>query len=209
MATRNLDTRLQGAFGDPVFQPFYALALFFDEGTVRFWTGVGDLVLGGITYTGLGNLLEISSVDETSDLSARGIDVTLSGVQTSLLSLALSSQYQGRKCILYFGAFSSDDMLKEDGDFILTEAGDKIKLELTLGGFNTVFVGYMDKMDIQDAGETSTITLKVENKLIDLERPRNARYNQGYQQSIYPNDKGFNYVADLQDKEIVWGGTVD
>lgn len=209
MTTRNLDTRLKDALDGPVFQPFYAVAMFFSEGVVRFWTGVGDLTIGGITYTGLGNLLEISTVEETADLSVRGLELTLSGVSPSLLSLALSSQYQGRKCVLYFGAYSTDDMLTEDGDFILTEAGDKIKLELTQGGFSTVFVGYMDKMDISDSGESSTISLNVENRLIDLERPRIARYNSGYQQSVYDGDNGLNYVADLQDKEIVWGRKID
>lgn len=194
---------------DSVVQPFYTVDMAFDEGAVRFWTGPGDLVVGGTTYTGVGNLLKISTVEESGDLSVRGIELTLSGITSGLLALALGSQYHGRVCTLSFGALTpAGYILKEDGSFLLLESGDKMRRESLTGGLNVVFIGYMDKMDITESGESSIINLFVENKLVDLERPRNARYTQSYQQSLYPNDKGLNYVADLQDKEIVWGRSV-
>ena len=70
---------------------------------------------------------------------------------------------------------------------------------------NQIFSGYMDQMNIVDGGETSTIELMVENRLIDLERARVARFTSGYQKSIYPGDLGLDFVEDLQDKDIVWG----
>ena len=76
-------------------------------------------------------------------------------------------------------------------------------------GLINVFTGYMDQMNIYEDGETATIELMIENKMIDLERPRRARYSKDYQQSVYPDDLGFNYIADLQDKEIPWGRKVD
>jgi len=60
-------------------------------------------------------------------------------------------------------------------------------------------------MNIVDGPETSTIELLVENKLIDLERARIARYTSGYQKSVYPGDLGLDFVESLQDKDIVWG----
>jgi len=38
-----------------------------------------------------------------------------------------------------------------------------------------------------------------------LERARVARYSSGYQKTLYPNDLGFDFVEDLQDKKISWG----
>jgi hypothetical protein len=67
----------------------------------------------------------------------------------------------------------------------------------------------MDQMNIDDGPETSTIELKVENRLIDLERARVARYTSGYQKSVYPNDSGLDFIEDLQDKQIPWGRKVD
>ena len=205
MATRELDTVFENALDDAVFRPFYTVALDFDEGVVRFWTGAGNISLGGVVYYGVGNLLDISVVEETADLSVRGIELKLSGISDDILTYALTSEYQGRTCTLGFGAFSEGSMLKEDGDFLLLEDGSKISLELVTGGLNTVFVGYMDTMNITEDGETSVVTLTVENRLITMERPRIARYNSAYQKSKFPNDLGLDHVEVLQDKDITWG----
>ena len=50
------------------------------------------------------------------------------------------------------------------------------------------------------------ITVTVENKLIMLERPRNRRYTDQDQKNLFSGDKGLEFVDDLQDKELVWGG---
>lgn len=205
MATRNLGKLFSNELEQSVFRPFYTVEMRFDEGTVRLWTGFGELVIGDITYSGAGNLLEISSVDETADLSARGVELTLSGISSTLISRALTSTYQGRKCLIGFGAFSEGSLLKEDGDYILLEDGSKINLELLLDGVDEFFAGYMDMMNITEDGESSSISMKVENKLITLERARIARYNSGYQKSIFPNDLGLDHVEALQEKEITWG----
>jgi hypothetical protein len=63
----------------------------------------------------------------------------------------------------------------------------------------------MDQMNISEGPDTSTIELQVENKLIDLERARVARFTSSYQKSIYPQDLGLDFVESLQDKDIVWG----
>ena len=191
MATRNLTDIVRSALDGNVFYPFYTLVLSFDAGDVNLWTGFGDITIGSTTYAGGGEMLKISSVQETADLSVRGIEVTLSGLDNSILPKALGSQYQGRKCNLSFGAFDTGQLQKESGDFILQEDGSKINLELISGGLNTVFVGYMDQMNITESGDSSTISLKVENKLIDLESPRVPRYNSGYQQSVFSGDLGY------------------
>ena len=135
----------------------------------------------------------------------RGATITLSGVPSEVLSLALQSAYQGRVSNIYFGMFAKGYLLKEDGTFILLQDGSKIPLESQETGLTQIFSGYMDEMNIEETPETSTIEVKVENKLIDLERQRVRRYSSAYQKSIYPNDKGFDFVEDLQDKKVVWG----
>jgi hypothetical protein len=63
----------------------------------------------------------------------------------------------------------------------------------------------MDTMGIEDSGDTANIGLTAESRLIDLERSRERRYTSEDQKIDYPNDKGLEFIADLQDKEIVWG----
>lgn len=55
--------------------PFYALELAFDSGTIRLWTGIGDKIIHGETYTGTGRLLEIGDISEVGDLSAPNLTV--------------------------------------------------------------------------------------------------------------------------------------
>ena len=100
-------------------------------------------------------------------------------------------------------------MLKETGNYILLQDGSRINVETGEKGFNQLFSGYMDQMNIDDGPETSTIELKVENRLIDLERARVARYTQYYQKSIYPDDNGLDFVEDLQTRKVPWGRSED
>lgn len=192
---------------EDVVYPFFAVELLFDgDNTLRMWTGVGTLTLeDGTEWVGVGSILNVSAIEETAEMAVKGATITLSGVSSEALSLALSEPYQGRVCNIYFGTFSVGKLLQEDGAFILFEDGSKILLQTGSTGFNQIFSGYMDQMNITDGGDTATIELMVENRLIDLERARVARFTSGYQKSIYPGDLGLDFVEDLQDKDIVWG----
>lgn len=205
--TRDLSTVTLDNIQEGVVYPFFAVELLFDgNNTIRMWTGQGTLNLeDGTEWVGLGSLLDISTVEETAEMAVRGATITLSGVSSEALSLALSEPYQGRVCNIYFGTFSVGKVLQESGSFILLQDGGKIHLEAISTGFNQLFSGYMDQMNISDGGETCDIQLMVENRLIDLERARVARFTSGYQKSIYPDDLGLDFVEDLQDKDISWG----
>ncbi len=183
MATRDLPVSISGTLEDGVVHPFFLVELLFDSAPIRMWTGTGTLVYGGNDYLGTGTLLNISSIDETSEIAVRGADITLSGMNSEVISLALQSPYQGRVCNIYFGTYDA------------TGTPNVVQ----------IFSGYMDEMNIAEGADTGTIELKVENKLIDLERARVRRFSSGYQKSVYPNDLGLDFVEGLQEKEVVWG----
>jgi hypothetical protein len=204
--SRDLSVNTIENISENVVYPFFATELRFDGNTVRMWTGQGTLVLSdGTEWVGLGQLLNISSIEETSEMSVKGASISLSGIPSELLSLALSEPYQGRIAKIYFGTFQQGSILQETSDYILLQDGSRINLESTSTGFNELFSGYMDQMNIEEAGDTATIEMMVENKLIDLERARVARFTSGYQKSIYPGDLGLDFIEDLQDKRISWG----
>ena len=191
---------------DSVIYPFFAVELLFDgEEVLRLWTGQGTLVYQGVSWFGTGNLLQIDTIEETSEIAAKGATVTLSGVPSEVLSLALSEPYQGRQAKIYFGTFSKGQLLQEDFAYILLQDGGKIFLEDRKTDLTEVFAGYMDQMNIEESEGGSIVTLTIENKLIDLERPRTARFTNAYQKYLYPNDKGLEFVEDLQIKELFWG----
>lgn len=203
---------------EPEIYPFFTVELMFDNTTVvhngetlnvtplYFWTGLGDLTVGSITYTGTGNLMNISEVTETADISAAGATISLTGIPTEIVAMALKTPYQGRICRIKFGLLNGQTnlLLKEDSDQLLLENLDGIDIG-SEGGLSTLFVGYMDQMNIDEGPETSTIALAVESKLIDLERPRINRYTSGSQKARFAGDKAFDFIPDLQDRPLAWG----
>jgi hypothetical protein len=206
--SRSLSDGIVSALSADQIKPFFAVRLFFDTQTLSFWTGLGELTVSGVTYTGTGQLLQISQLSETAEISAKGATITLSGLPSNLISLALTEPYQGRLCEIYFGAIDANKtyLVDEAGNYILQEDGSAI--DLSVGDPNEivlVFSGYMDQMNIDEGPDTSTIGVSVESKLIDLERARVFRYTDASQKSRFPNDKGFEFVEDLQDKRFNWG----
>tara|TARA_R100001440_G_scaffold26615_1_gene43548 strand:- start:384 stop:980 length:597 start_codon:yes stop_codon:yes gene_type:complete len=196
MARTNIGNILS-KLDDAEVSPFYAVELFFDTETLRVWTGFGDILVssgGNNTYNGLGELLSISDVQESQDVSAKGVNLTLSGIPSNLLVHALSTPYQGRLCNIHFGFIDWSSPTNQSG--IL------------------VFTGYMDTMLIDEGAETSTITTSIESRLIDLERPRNRRYTSESQKqrntSALPTnttgDLAFDFVESLQNQRLQWGG---
>jgi len=183
--SRDIQQVLKDATEDPVIQPFYTVELFLDTNIIRTWTGYGQIIIDGLPFEGTGELLSISSIEETSEIAASGITLNLSSIPQDLLAVALSEPYQGRMCKVYFGFFSEN-------------VSTPVRFE--------IFSGYMDEMNILESEETSTIELRVENKLIDLERPRIRRYTSQDQKSEYPSDVGFDFMETLQDKVVVWRG---
>ena len=66
----------------------------------------------GVEWVGTGNLLSVSSIEETTELAVRGATITLSGVPSEVISLALQSAYQGRVSNIYFGCLLKGLCLK-------------------------------------------------------------------------------------------------
>lgn len=201
---RNLDTRVE----EKVITPFIAVDLEFDSGDVYLWNGVGQLNANGNTYLGAGNLLGFSQVEETSEIAARGMSLQLSGLNSSILSLALNEPYQNRPCNVWFGLIAVPSyLLTESYEGIDYESSENVLL-FDIDDIYTIelFSGIIDTMTISEDGTQTTVALNVESKMIDLERPRVSRYTSEDQKLRFPNDRGLEFVTDIQDKEILWGG---
>jgi len=137
------------------------------------------------TYVGLGDLLKIGQIREATDLSANGTTVTLAGVKSSLIAVARDEDYQGKIATIKLGA--------------MDELSNVITNPVQL------FSGFMDVMIISDSGESSTINVSIENKLIAFDRAYVRRFTDGDQKIDYPSDKGFEFVTSIQELEIIWG----
>ncbi len=168
-----------------VVRPILLAELDFESELVRRWTGVGTLNWNDQTWFGIGDLASVSSVQETMDLRASGMNMQLSGVSPDKISEVAAEPIQGRYATLWIG-FSDENFA------LITDPV-------------VIFKGRMDTSEITDGGDTASITLAVENHLRDLSRARLRRYTQADQQARFPDDKGLEFVPALQEIDIDWG----
>lgn len=186
--SRSLTSAMQSAVTADLVRPITLVQCAFDSGNLNLWNGIGNLTVDSVDYVGAGTLLSISAISESAELTANGITVALSGVTEPLISKARDEDYQGRELKVLLG------IINEDG----TVSVDPV----------VVFSGFMDTMVLNDGGETATIQVTVENRLIEFERTRVRRYTAEDQKIDYPNDKGLEFVAEMAEKEIVWGRAI-
>lgn len=184
--SRDLTTAMVSQVTSDSLSPVYLILIELDSGDIRFWTGYGDLTYNLETYLGVGNILGISDITESEDIVANGVTVSLSGLNSTIISASLSENYQGRPVTIFFGAF--DDVNR-------SLIADPI----------IAFKGELDVMQIDDTGDTVTVAVQCESDLITLKRPKERRYTSKDQQLDYPTDKFFDNVPTLQDAEVTWG----
>lgn len=232
--TRSASSQMLDILVENEIQPYYAIEMLFDgsgatgsgDGAVRLWTGFGDKTIDGNVYTGSGNLLNIDGIDEVADLSAKGVTVTLSGISSAIVSAALQEPYQGRIARIYFGVNKYVVNVDEGAnanyaansvtpdlvlDFISEYySSNEVQLAETLSTYAfELFSGLMDVMSINQSGDTATIQLTIESKLITLQKPNIRRYTSENHKLRHSTDTFFDFVSSLQDKEIAWGRTID
>ncbi len=183
--SRDLTPAVADALAEQDLRPAILFEGAFPSGMVRIWTGVGSVEWDDKVWTGVGVLLGLGALEETSDVVAAGTTVSLSGVPLDLISLAIEEAQQGSPGRIWLA------LLTEDRQII----ADPVQ----------AFSGRLDVPEIAEDGSSCTITISYESRLIDLNVPRNWRYTHESQQVLFPGDLGFAHVTAIQDREITWG----
>lgn len=181
--TRQLDAVTVAAVNGPHVPYLYFVQLDFST-PLRVCSAGYDMVWNGQTWLGLGALGGLEPIEEQAGTEAIGVRLTLTGVPTSMIAISLAEQYQGRACQIWFAP------LREDLRLVVQP----IRL----------FSGRMDTMGTE-VGDTATITLSAESRMVSWDKPRVRRYNNEDQQSRYPGDRGFEYVSQMVEKQLLWG----
>lgn len=149
------------------------------------WSGYGSIAWNGQTWLGMGHLASVGTITEDSTITAQGITLGLSGIDNTLLPEALSQVQQGLPCKVSLAFFNPDASIVADP--IL------------------VFAGRMDQPTLEEGADTSTISIAVENRLADLQRPLVRRCTDQDQRHDYPRDSGYAFVAQLMEWNSAWG----
>lgn len=182
---RGLTPAMVTALSQPYIRPLYFVRLVTATETLYLWNGPGTITWNAQVWTGLGLFGSIKSIPETTTVTAVGIVLELSGVPIAMVGMALNELKPYRDCDVWFG--------------LLNTAG------AVIADPYLSYKGLTDAGKLDDDGETATIQVQVESRLIDLNRARERRYTDADQKRYFPNDQGFAFVAELQNAVVHWG----
>jgi len=184
--SRSLASGLAAALAADRVAPIILVKVNTTGGDVLVWSGQGSVLFAGETYIGVGNFGTISEVLEETDLGANGVTLSLSGIPSAYVAIALDQVQHNRPATIWLGAIALDT-----GELI----ADPYQL----------FSGFTDVPTLEDSATTSTMKITLENKMIDLLKPRTRRYTQEDQKIDHPTDLGFIFVPSIIDQSLVWG----
>ena len=159
----------------------------FVSGPLNVWSGSGSVTWNGKSWMGVGSFGGVSTIEEGSTVEAKGITLTLSGIDPTLLTDVLSEFQVGLPVTVWLGLFDQTNVL--------------------IPNPVTAFAGRMDQPTIDVDGTSATITINCENRLLDMNTPVDRRYTNEDQQLDHPGDRGFEFVNSIQEVTIYWGRT--
>lgn len=158
----------------------------FPNGTVGFTNGIKNWAHNG-DFDAVGSLLQVSSYSETSDLGTQNLNITLSGLDSNIVTNARDNDIQGSEVKAYISFIKGD------------EYNNRTNFEY--------FRGTIDNMIYTQDAETITVQLKCENFLVRFDDRNIRRYTQEDQRQHFSTslDRGLDFVDDIADQELVWG----
>ncbi|PCI51399.1 MAG: hypothetical protein COB49_01980 [Alphaproteobacteria bacterium] len=152
--------------------------------TLRAWTGTGDLVTLGQTFSGLGEFGTVGAIEESMDGSSPRVKLALSGIDPVLRDQVDDFVAQGSPVFIYYGLMDNDaGVLTADPDL--------------------VFTGYVDQPKII-FGAAMTIELACMGALEWAKRLTPAKRNSAYHQAAHPGDTFYDFVDD-NSLNFPWG----
>lgn len=214
---RDLTAEMLAEFEGPAMQPVLLAQMDFDSESLYMWTGIGTISFQGNDYIGAGNLISVSTMEETQNLEAKGIVCTLNGIPSSLVAVDLLELSRGRPFRMWLGAVDTSagaskllkddnfELYKDDGSSLLykDETGVVTPNALVVEPYR-IFTGLMDVIEFLDDGNTAILRLSVESTQLLGTRTKVYRYTSEDQKKKYPDDKGLDLVNQLQDKQVIW-----
>src|ERR1035438_462765 len=106
---RNMTQAFLGAMQGAVLRPALFVQAAFVSGPIYVWSGIGQVTWNGQVWTGIGTLGSISTIEEGSTVAAKGITLTLSGIDASLLNDVMTEFQVGLPVSFSLGALAANN----------------------------------------------------------------------------------------------------
>ena len=138
----------------------------------------------GIAWLGVGGLGGVTNPTETEALRPTSLTLTLSGVDSTYITEALTAGNYGDTVTIYEGYRNDDGTLKDDPWIVWK-------------GF------YEFGSIVQD--ESSTVQITLQHDLAVLEEINGGRYTDEDQQKRFSGDDAFKYISNMATIQLEWG----
>src|ERR1700732_2132643 len=100
---RPMSTAMLAALNASELFPAFFVTGTFASGPVYLWSGFGPIVWNGQPWQGVGTLGAISPIGDGSSIEARGITLTLSGIDPAMLTHVLAEFVLGQPVSVFVG----------------------------------------------------------------------------------------------------------
>lgn len=179
---------LEASFGMPVIFAEVDWA----EGLERYVTAGADMAWNSYTWKGIGDVVQIEPIVESSAVESTAVRFTLSGVASSRISQALSTQSQGKRATLWLG--------------VLNPNANPIAL------IDTPVVEFEGLLDAPAIGEvpdddgvvTTTVSITAESRMASLLGAAVRRYTNEDQLKFAAGDTFFKFAAEMAERLIIF-----
>ena len=171
----------------------------FAGGAKRWWTGFGTLETAGHAWEGLGDLIGISPIDTSYDLSAQPLTFTLA-CTPEMLAKALNAKQQvrDRTVMVYSQLFAVEAMAS------FTPGGDEILRGQPIGSPFVMFSGTMQRMPWRATANDRTLSLEAEGLFFRRNSPPRGRWTDADQKARWPGDRGLERLPIYIQYETGW-----
>ena len=136
------------------------------------------------TYITNGHLKNITGINETNKPTKNSLQLTLSGVDQTYISIALSENIINAEVYIYRGFLDANNALIAD-PFLL-------------------FFGTIDEYRITDNTNTANLVLNITSHWGNFQKTSGRVTTDNSQQRFFSGDKGMEFAA-LTERDIKWG----
>lgn len=159
----------------------------FASGTSYVHTGVGEILIDGQVFTGLGALSDVGTVKEENTTSAVQMTMTLSGLDQYMLSIGMNENVVNKKITVYIAVLNEDH---------------------TAVAWNVLFKGTITGSQMV-LGDNSAINYTVSNVFEKWSKGRPHRYTDESHRKRHAGDRFFRYISQMAERSLYWGSKKD
>jgi hypothetical protein len=197
MPRAGVTSQMIAALSADVVRAAFLVNVQFANETLYTWSGLGPITWNGNTYTGVGDFGSVSNIPETSNVDAQNVTLTLGGIPATYLGEVIQNSQIFNTAQVWLACFDTSMNLVPSPTLM--------------------YQGLTDVPTLTDDGRNFSVTITLENVLVDLNRAV-ERYYTDVDQRAYlapilttlglPSttiDTGGQYVVGIQNQVLYWG----